>query len=180
MTDLAAFLPKPVPFPSSASAVPSPAKAYLDVTRAPALRFFAVCAPVCRDGTTSRRFPAATRRRRRAVGRARDCAPPHCKEKEDKVSSGYAVCPRGVWNGPRILGSRLLRRLRRPLARSRAGGSPTTSSLFRGQMMWVCSLGRRWRLTVAVVPSVLQLPYFCPQPRPQRLEGGAVVHVLYL
>ena len=87
LTDLAAFLPKPVPFPSSASAVPSPANAYLDVTRAPALRFFAVCAPVCRDGTTSHRFPAAPRRRRRAVGRARDCAPPHCKGKGKEDSA---------------------------------------------------------------------------------------------
>ena len=37
-----------------------------------------------------------------------------------------------------------------------------------------------WQLTIAIVPSVLQLTDFCPQLRPQRLEGGAVVHVLYL
>lgn len=68
---LVARLPNPVPLLSFAKVVPSPVKAYFEVTRAPAFRFLAVCAPVCKEGTTSRRLPWATRRRL-PVGRVRD------------------------------------------------------------------------------------------------------------
>jgi hypothetical protein len=68
---LVACLPNPVPLSPFAKVAPSPVKAYFEVIRAPAFRFLVVCAPVCREGTTSRRFPWATRRRL-AVGRVRD------------------------------------------------------------------------------------------------------------
>ena len=76
-THLTARFLNPAPFPpASPSVSPSTSKAYFDVTRAPALRLFAVCRPVWREGTVSRgrRGP---RRRRMAVGRVRVWAPPH-------------------------------------------------------------------------------------------------------
>lgn len=56
-------------------------KAYFDVTLDPAFRFFAVCVPEEFDGTMSR-----GRRRRRAVGLARECAPPHYR----KISNAHS------------------------------------------------------------------------------------------
>ena len=61
--------------------------AYLEVTRAPALRFLSVWRPVWFEGTTSRRLPRVTRRRR-AVGRVRVCAPPHCIMTESESRRG--------------------------------------------------------------------------------------------
>ena len=79
-TDLVACFLNPAPaflsssFSMSAfSARPPPAKAPAAVTRVPALRFLAVCAPVRVEGPGA----AACRRRGREVGRARLCAPPH-------------------------------------------------------------------------------------------------------
>jgi hypothetical protein len=60
---------------SSANEEPSPVNAYLEVTLAPAFRFFSVWRPVLFDAMVSGR--RARLLRRRAVGRACLCAPPH-------------------------------------------------------------------------------------------------------
>ena len=79
-TCLPAFFLNPVPlfFSSSSSmssfnARPSPLNVPCAVTREPALRFLAVCAPVWFDGPGWR----LGRRRRKDNGLAREWAPPH-------------------------------------------------------------------------------------------------------
>lgn len=79
---LVACLPNPVPFPFpsvsfSANRIPSPVKALLDFTLAPALRGLAVCLPDLVDATIVVSRGLWTRRLRRVVFRLRLWAPPH-------------------------------------------------------------------------------------------------------
>ncbi len=98
-----------------------PANAPFARTRVPGFRFLVVCGPVRFEG------PLGCRRRRfREDGRARVCAPPHCKDRNEWRT------PRMVLRAhiPCILEGHPSPALGRPPSRSRRDGCPTTKSLF--------------------------------------------------
>lgn len=155
---------------SSLSCLPSPANFPCAVTRAPALRFFSVCAPVRFEGPAN---VLAFRRRFMGFGREPACAPPHCGYKVMVNPLRSEASSRTYY----IFGE-LEVRFNPVSSHSLRVNEPCPTRPVTCNSVGSLKQVSREILTVPIVALILQSPHFIAQNTPQSLEVRTMVLML--